>query len=173
MRRNVKRFRGVIIACVIAPALLLALPVPSAAQEKLLLDLKRLADKPQSEAEKILGKPTVLREDLFRNSRGAIYPALRGTYLDGAVEVTYLEDGARYLKVWVQRLSEKYREYSYPQDAWTLLGDFGLDRKAAAEHSDHGIIRWRDFPGIYEINVFPTAERKIWYAHILTSRIYR
>lgn len=168
-----KRLSAVIKPCLIASALLLSLAGPSAAQEKLLLDLKNLADKPRSEAEKILGKPSALRDDLFRNSRGTLYPALRGTYLDGAVEVTYLEDGARYLRIWVQRLSVKYREYSYPKDAWTLLGDFGLDRNAAADQSDDGIIRWRDFPGIYEINVFPTGERKIWYAYILTSRIYR
>ena len=168
-----KRCHAAIIAYLIASALFHAMPGVSAAQEKLLLDLKQLADKPQGEAEKILGKPSALTDDLFRNSRGAMYPALRATYLDGAVEVTYLENGARYLKVWVQRLSGKYRDYSYPKDAWTLLGDFGLDRNAAADHSDEGIIRWRDFPGIYEINVFPTAEGKIWYAYILTSRIYR
>lgn len=168
-----KRNHSILIAFLIAPAFLLSSMGPSPAQEKLLLDLKQLADQPRGEAEKILGQPSTVTDDVFRNSRGTLYPALRATYLNGAVEVTYLENGARYLKVWVQRLSDKYRDYSYPKDAWTLLGDFGLDRHAAADRSDPGIIRWRDFPGIYEINIFPTDERKIWYAYILTSRIYR
>jgi hypothetical protein len=166
------RTRARLSAQLIAPLFLLVIG-HAAAQQKLLLDLKQLADKPRSEAEKILGQPTALSEDLFRNSRGTVYPALRATYLDGAVEVTYLENGARYLRIWVQRLSEKYRDYSYPKDAASLLGDLGLDRNAAPDHSDHGLTRWRDFPGIYEINIFSTEERKIWYAHVLTSRIYR
>lgn len=169
MRRN----HSILIACLIAPAFLSSLTGPSSAQDKLLLDLKQLADKPRGEAEKILGQPSTVTDDVFRNSRGTLYPALRATYLNGAVEVTYLENGARYLKVWVQRLSGKYRDYAYPQDAWTLLGDLGLDRNAAPDRSDPGIIRWRDFPGIYEINIFPNDERKIGYASILTSRIYR
>ena len=167
------RTRASLIAHLIAPAFLLLVIGHAAAQQKLLLDLKQLADKPRSEAEKILGQPSALSEDLFRNTRGTVYPALRATYLDGAIEVTYLENGARYLRIWVQRLSEKYREYTYPKDAWTLLGDFGLDRNATADHSDQRLTRWRDFPGIYEINIFSTEEKKIWYAHVLTSRIYR
>jgi hypothetical protein len=168
-----KRIRARLIAHLIAPAFLLLVTGQAAAQQKLLLDLKQLADKPRSEAEKILGQPSALSEDIFRNTRGTVYPALRATYLNGAVEVTYLENGARYLRIWVQRLSDKFRDYSYPKDAWTLLGDFGLDRNATPDHSDQGITRWRDFPGIYEINVFSTEEKKIWYAHVLTSRIYR
>jgi hypothetical protein len=42
----------------------------SAAQEKLLLDLKRIADKPRPEIEKILGKPSKLVDDVFKSTRG-------------------------------------------------------------------------------------------------------
>jgi hypothetical protein len=145
----------------------------SAAQEKILLDLKRVADKPRQEVEKILGEPSALAEDVFRNSRGTTYPAIRATYLNGAVEVTYLEGGARYLTIWIQKLGGKYLDYSYPEDGWTLLGDLGLDRNATADFSNQAVTRWRDFPAIYEISIFPTPERKIWYAHVLTSRIYQ
>jgi hypothetical protein len=89
----------------------------SVAQERVLFDLKQIADKPRRDVEQILGEPSALADDLFRNSRGTTY--------------------------------------------------------AAADLSNQSITRWRDFPGIYEINIFPTAERKIWYAHISTSRIYQ
>lgn len=145
----------------------------SVAQERVLFDLKQVADKPRHDVEQILGEPSTLSDDLFRNSRGTTYAAIRGTYLNGAVEVTYIEGGARYLRIWVQKLSGKFQNYSYPKDGWTLIGDLGLDRNATADLSNQSITRWRDFPGIYEINIFPTAERKIWYAHILTSRIYQ
>src|SRR5512145_1914567 len=82
-----------------------------AAQEKLLFDLKRVADKPRPVVEKILGPPAKLVDDVFRSSRGYTYPAVRATYMNGAVEVTYLEGGARYLKIWVQKLSGKYQQY--------------------------------------------------------------
>jgi hypothetical protein len=145
----------------------------SAAQEKVLLDLKRVADKPRAEIEKILGLPSKLIDDVFRSTRGNTYPAIRATYMNEAIEVTYLEGGARYFTIWIQKLGGKYLDYSYPIDAGTLLGDLGVDRNAKADLSNQAITRWRDFPGIYEINIFPTAERKIWYAHVLTSRIYQ
>ena len=144
----------------------------SAAQEKVLLDLKRVADKPRPEIEKILGVPSKLVDDVFRSARGFTYPALRATYTNGAIEVTYLEGGARYFKIWIQKLGGKYHEYSYPKDTGSLLGDLGLDRNTAAELSNQTITRWRYLPDLYEVAVFATAEKQIWYVHVLTSRIY-
>src|SRR5688572_7082766 len=74
----------------------------SAAQEKILLDLKRLANKPRPEIEKFLGTPSKLIDDVFRSTRGYTYPAVRGAYMNDSIEVTYLEGGARYFKIWVQ-----------------------------------------------------------------------
>ncbi len=119
------------------------------------------------DVEKILGKPSKLVDDIFRGSRGATYPAIRATYMNGAVEVTYLEGGARYLTIWIQKLDGKYQDYSYPKDGWTLLGDLGLDRTTTPDVSNQTLTRWRDLPGIYEIDVFPTTEKKIWYVYIL------
>ena len=145
----------------------------SAAQENVLLDLRRVADKPRPEIDKILGVPAKLVDDVFRSTRGNTYPAIRATYMNGAIEVTYLEGGARYFTIWIQKLGEKYLDYSYPKDAWTLLGDFGLDRNTTADLSNQTVTRWRNLPGIYEINVFASAEKQIWYAHVLTNRIYQ
>ena len=145
----------------------------SASQEKILLDLRGVADKPRSEIEKILGIPFNTVEDVFRSTRGHTYPAIRATYMNGAIEVTYLEGRARYFTLWVQKLGGKYLDYSYPKDVGTHLGELGLDRDATADLSNQTVTRWRDFPGIYEINIFPTAERKIWYAHVSTSRMYQ
>ena len=105
-------------------------------------------------------------------TRGSTYPAIRATYMNGAVEVTYLEEGARYLTIWIQKLGGKYQDYSYPKDAWTLLGDLGLDRNATADFSNQTVTRWRNLPGLYEINVFAAAGKQIWYVHVLTNRIY-
>jgi hypothetical protein len=145
----------------------------SVAQEGLLFDLKAVADRSAPEVEKILGKPSKVVDDVFRGTRGSTYPAIRGTYMNGAVEITYLEGGARYLTVWVQKLSGKYQEYSYPKGGWSFLRDLGLDSNTTAEISTQATTRWRNLPGIYEINIFPTAENKIWYVHVLTNRIYQ
>ena len=145
----------------------------SAAQENVLLDLRRVADKPRPEIDKILGVPAKLVDDVFRSTRGNTYPAIRATYMNGAIEVTYLEGGARYFTIWVEKLGGKYLDYSYPKDAWTLLGDLGLDRNTTADLSNQTVTRWRNLPGIYEINVFASAEKQIWYAHVLTNRIYQ
>lgn len=144
----------------------------SAAQEKPLFDLKRVADAPRSEVEKILGVPSKLVDDVFRGTRGSTYPAIRATYMKGAVEVTYLERGARYLTIWIEKLGGKYRDYAYPKDAPTLLGDLGLDRNVPADFSNQTVTRWRNLPGLYEINVFAMAGSQIWYVHVLTNRIY-
>ena len=144
----------------------------SAAQEKVLLDLKRVADKPRPEIEKVLGVPSKSVDDVFRSARGYTYPAVRATYANDAIEVTYLEGGARYFKIWIQKLGGKYQDYSYPKDTGTLLGDLGLDRNTTADLSNQTVTRWRNLPGLYEINVFATAEKQIWYVHVLTSRIY-
>ena len=144
----------------------------SAAQEKFLFDLKKVADKPPADVEKILGKPSKLVDDSFRDSRGNTYPSIRAAYMNEGVEITYIEGGARYLTIWVQKLSERYQDYSYPKDGWTLLGELGLDRNTTADFSNHTATRWRDLPGVYEINIFPTAENKIWYAHVFINRIY-
>ena len=144
----------------------------SAAQETVLFDLKKVADRPRPDVETILGESSKVVDDVFRGSRGSTYPATRATYMNGAVEVTYLEGGARYLTIWIQKLGGKYQDYSYPKDAWTLLGDLGLDRNTTADFSNHAITRWRDLPGIYEINIFSTAENRIWYAHVFINRIY-
>jgi hypothetical protein len=132
----------------------------SVAQEPLLFDLKRVADRPAPDVEKILGKPSKFVDDVFRGSRGSIYPATRAAYMNGAIEVVYLEGGARYLTIWVQKLSGRYQDYSYPKDGWKLLGDLGLDRNTTADLSNQAVTRWRDLPGIYEINVFPTSEKQ-------------
>ncbi len=137
-----------------------------------LFDLKRVADRSLLDVEEILGKPSKMVDDVFRGSRGSTYPAIRAAYMNGAIEVTYLEGGARYLTIWIQKLSRKYQGYSYPKDGWTLLGDLGLDRKTTPDFSNQAITRWRDLPGIYEINVFPTSEKKIWYLHVFINRIY-
>ena len=142
------------------------------AGETLLFDLTQVTDKPASSVETVLGKPSKQLDDVFRGRRGYSYPATRATYMNGAVEVTYIEGGARYLAIWVQKLDAKYRDYSYPKDAGRLLGDLGLDRNIAAEVSDQAVTRWRDLPGIYQIDVFPTAENQIWYVHMLINRIY-
>ena len=92
--------------------------------------------------------------------------------MNGAVEVTYLEGGARYLTIWIQKLGGKYPDYFYPKDAWTLLGDLGLDRNSTADLSNQTVTRWRNLPGVYEIDIFSTAEKQIWYVHVLTNRIY-
>jgi hypothetical protein len=152
-------------------SIFLALDHP-AAQGKVLLDLKRVADKPRQEIEKILGAPSRLVDDVFRSSRGFSYPAVRASYMNDAIEVTYLEGGARYFKIWIQKLGRKYHDYSYPKDAWTLLGDLGLDPTTAADLSNQTVTRWRHLPDLYEINVFATAENQIWYVHVMTSRIY-
>jgi len=144
----------------------------SAAQEKALFDLKQVADKPRPEIEKILGVPTNVVDDVFRGTRGSTYPAIRATYMNGAVEVTYLEAGARYFTIWMQKLGGKFQDYSYPKDAWALLEDLGLDRNATVEFSNQTVTRWRNLPGVYEINVFATAGKQIWYVHVLTNRIY-
>jgi hypothetical protein len=144
----------------------------SASQEKVLFDLKKVADRSRPDVETILGESSKVVDDIFRGTRGSSYPALRATYMNGAVEVTYLEGGARYLTIWIQKLGGKYQDYSYPKDGWTLLGDLGLDRNTRPDFSNHAITRWRDLPGIYEINIFPTAENRIWYAHVFINRIY-
>ena len=145
----------------------------SVAQEPVLFDLKRVADRSPADVEKILGKPSKLVDDVFRGSRGSTYPATRAAYMNGAIEVVYLEGGARYLTIWVQKLSGKFQDYSYPKDGWKLLGDLGLDRNTTADLSNQAVTRWRDLPGIYEINVFPTSEKQIWYVHVLINRIYQ
>jgi len=144
----------------------------SAGQEKVLLDLKRAADKPRPEIEKVLGVPSKLVDDVFRSARGYTYPAVRATYTNGAIEVTYLEGGARYFRIWIQKMGGKFLDYSYPKDAGTLLGDLGLDRNTMADLSNETVTRWRYLPDLYEIAVFATAEKQIWYVHVLTSRIY-
>jgi hypothetical protein len=141
-------------------------------QEKFLLDLKRVADKPQAEVEKFFGVPSKLANDVFRSSRGYSYPAVRAGYINGAIEVTYLEGGARYFKIWLQKLGGKYQDYSYPKDAAMLLGDLGLDRNTTADFSNQTVTRWRNLPNLYEINVFATPEGQIWYVQVLTTRIY-
>lgn len=144
------------------------------AQENPLFDLKQVADKSPPHVEKILGQPPKLLDEVFRGTRGSTYQAKRGFYMNGAIEVAYMEEGARYVTVWIQKLGGKYQDYSYPKDAWTLLGDLGLDldRNVTADISNQFTTRWRNISGIYEINVFPTAGKTIWYLHVLTNRRY-
>jgi hypothetical protein len=144
----------------------------SPAQDRLLFDLKAVADRSAPEVEKILGKPSKVVDDVFRSARGNTYPAIRVTYMDGAVEITYLEGGARYFTIWVQKLSGKYQEYSYPKDGSLLLRDLGLDPNTTVDISTQVATRWQDLPGIYQINVFPTAENRIWHVRVLANRIY-
>lgn len=142
------------------------------AQAQLLFDLKQVADRPASEVEKILGKPSKLVDDVFRSSRGNTYPTIRAAYMNDAVAVTYIEGGARYLTIWLQKLGAKYQDYSYPKDGGAFLGDLGLDRNSTADFSNQANTRWSDFPGIYAISIFPTAENKISHAHVFVNRIY-
>src|SRR5690606_16735708 len=120
----------------------------AAAEEKILFDLKRAADKPRAEIEKILGAPSRVVDDVFTSSRGYAYPAVRASYLGGAIEVTYLEGGARYFKIWIPKLGSRYAKYSYPKDASKLLEDLGLDRNITADLSNPTVTRWRNLPEV-------------------------
>jgi hypothetical protein len=160
------------IICILGLSFIFFMIDHSAAQEKVLFDLKGVADKPRPYVENFLGVPSKVVDDVFRSTRGSTYPAIRATYMNGAIEVTYLEGGARYLTIWIQKLGGKYQDYSYPKDTWTLLGDFGLDRNTTPDFSNQTVTRWRNLPGLYEINVFATAGKQIWYVHVLTNRIY-
>ena len=160
-------FQAIIVMCA-----LFASVEHAVTQEPLLFDLKRVADRPASEVEKILGKPSKLIDDVFRSSRGNIYSTIRAAYRNDAVAVTYIEGGARYLTIWLQKLGAKYQDYSYPKDGGALLGDLGLDRNATADFSNQASTRWSDFPGIYAISIFPTAENKISHAQVFINRIY-
>lgn len=172
-RRRVMKFSGLKeIICIGLLSVIFAGDSRAAQEEKVLLDLRRVADKPPPEIEKFLGVPSKLIDDIFRSTRGYTYPAIRAIYMNGAIEVTYLEGGARYFKIWIQKLGGKYQDYSYPKDMGPLLADLGLDRNIPADFSNQTLTRWRDLPDLYEINVFTTGEKQIWYVHVLTSRIY-
>jgi hypothetical protein len=159
---------------IIVVAVLCVLPSSSlfAAQRSALLNLNELADKSRSHIEEVLGPPVALVDDVFRSARGYTYPAIRATYQNSAIEVTYLEGGARYFKIWVQKLGEHYKVHSYPKDASMLIGDLGLDPTVPPELYNETVIRWRYFPNLYELSIFGTPEKTIWYVHVLTSRIY-
>jgi hypothetical protein len=144
----------------------------SAAQQRAFLNLTDLADKPRSYIEKILGGPMTVAEDVFRSTRGYTYPAVRAAYRNGAVEITYLEGGARYFKIWAQKLDQYDRVYAYPEDTLTLIGTLGLNPNIPPDLSNETVTRWRYLPNLYEVSVFSGAEKQIWYVHVLTSRIY-
>lgn len=158
----------------IVVALLCVLPSSghSAAQRPALLNLNELADKSRSHIEEVLEPPVTLVDDVFRSARGFTYPAIRATYQNSAIEVTYLEGGARYFKIWVQKLGEHYKVPSYPKDTSILIGDLGVDPKVPPDLSNETVIRWRYLPNLYELSIFGTPEKTIWYVHVLTSRIY-
>ena len=126
----------------------------SAAQEKFLFDLKKVADRPPSDVEKILGKPSKLVDDSFRDSRGNTYPSIRAAYMNESIEITYIEGGARYLTIWVQKLSERYQEYSYPKDGSSLLRDLGLDPNTTADISTQATSRWRNLQAFTKLMFF-------------------
>jgi hypothetical protein len=128
---------------IIVVAVLCVLPSSdhSAAQRPPLLNLNELADKSRSHIEEVLGPPLALVDDVFRSARGYTYPAIRATYQNSAIEVTYLEGGARYFKIWIQKLGEHYKVHSYPKDASTLIGDLGVDPKFPPDLSNETVIR--------------------------------
>jgi hypothetical protein len=86
--------------------------------------------------------------------------AIRATYRNGTIEITYLEGGARYVTIWVHKLAGKYQEYAYPKDGWTLLGNVGLERNATADFSNVAVTRWRDLYGITRLTFFLPATKR-------------
>lgn len=157
-------------------------------QENPLFDLKVVADQSPEIIEKILGKPSELQADTHRTLIGRTYPLQRGKYKGGTVKIAFIENGARYITIFLSDCAEYkkvdertqrcikekhtgYGWYPYPEGAWTLLGDLGLDRNATAEFSNQFTTRWRNVSGIYEVSVFPLIKH-ILYAHVLTNRRY-
>ena len=170
--RGIRLILSEVKTVVVALLCVLSTSGHSAEQRAALLNLNELADKPRSYIEKILGPPLTSVEDVFRSARGYTYPAVRATYHNSAIEITYLEGGARYFKIWIRQLDEQYQGRSYPKDIATLIADLGLDPKIPPDLSNETVTRWRYLPNLYEISIFGTPEKTIWYVHVLTSRIY-
>ena len=162
---------------------------PEQVQLKQLFDLKAVANQSPETVQQILGEPSELRANTFSALTGKNYRIQEGKYRGGTVDIAYIENGARYITIYLSACAEYknldertqkcvkekhtgYGWYLYPKGAWQLLGDLGLDKNATADFSNQFTTRWRNESGIYEINVLPTAGNKIWYVHVLTNRVY-
>jgi hypothetical protein len=157
-------------------------------KENRLFDIKTVTDQNPEMVQHILGEPSELRTGTLRARDGRNYTTQEAKYKGGTVEITFVENGARYITVFVsdcaeyQRLNETMKKcvkerptgygwYPYPKGASSLLGDLGLDRNATAEISNQVITRWRNVSGIYEISIFHLINH-ISYMYILTNRRY-
>jgi hypothetical protein len=151
-----------------------------------LFNLKAIADQSPEIVQQILGAPSELQARTFTSRAGKSYPTQRAKYKGETVEITFIDNGARYVTVFLsvcaeyRRLNETtqkcvkerhtgYGWYPYPKAAWTLLGDLSLDGNTTAEFSNQFTTRWQNLSGIHEINVFPLITH-IHYAHVLTTR---
>ena len=138
-----------------------------------LFNINAVANKNPAIVEKTLGKPSELTAGTFNGKQ-----VKRGKYKNGVVEITFIDDGARYITIFLQDKDAKYNKYKYPDGAWTLLGEMGLDGNATAEVTNSAVTRfksgmpeWNNFPNVYEISMFPKGEN-VWYVHILTDKKY-
>ena len=124
------------------------------------VDLNQIVNKTPIQVERYLGRPLELKADIYRSLGGIASRVEIGKYRKGLFEITFIENGARYIDVFFEGIVPNHDRYSYPSDTRTLLGNLGLDGNASAYFSNQFVTIWRGLSGIYEISMFPRAKKQ-------------
>jgi hypothetical protein len=135
--------------------------VESSNKNQVIKDIKQLFHKSPAEIEKILGKPngpiTPLQggDHTFKLKNGKQVPVTVGTYLNGSVQINFLNGIAGH--VWITLNGT----YKYPADTVKLLTTYGIPVIKAPARVTPFSVDWENtFPGIYKVQ-FSTSEGRI------------
>jgi len=136
------------------------------------VDLNQIVKKTPIQVQRYLGRLSELKPDIYRSLGGKASRVKIGKYRKGLFEITFIENGARYIDVCFEGIDPDYDRYSYTSDTRTLLGNLGLDGNASAYFSNQFVTILRGLSGIYEISMFPGPKNRISYAQVMTDRKY-
>lgn len=69
------------------------------------------------QVERYLGRPLELKADIYRSLGGKTSRVEIGKYRKGLFEITFKENGARYIDVFFEGIDPNYDRYCYPSDS--------------------------------------------------------
>lgn len=133
-------------------------PIASTWSGPPIVDIRSIAGRSRQEVEEAMGSPDSMATEMIH---GRSQPV--GYYRDGSVEVVFVNGEGEWVTIWGRG------EIPYSSDALPALG---LDARQPELEAPAGGLRWKNIPGILELNVFPSdsAPGTASYAFIEVKR---
>lgn len=147
-------------------------------------EIDKLAGKTRQEVKSVLGNPVEVKRETLNRVK-----VVRAEYIDGKIEIAYVDGEARYITMFLEQCSEfqevteetrrcieyepVYTDYEFSDPGCKrLFSDMGLENPGEPGFSNWQRKSWNDLSGLQEVTVYSDGDGGIKYVNITAKGKY-